>query len=234
MGAKANGGDFLVLGAAGNGYYDPYIYKLNREHPLNSVSTLVISSLDASSGPSEDFVVARIHEANAIFIEGGDQSNYWNLWQGPIQTAINDAVNTRHVPIGGTSAGLAVLGQFIFSAENGGASSSTVLANPYDSTVTLRKDFLNIPLLQNTITDTHFYERDRMGRLVTFMDRLVTDTTADGRPVYDAPTTGMKGIGVDAETALLVDLAGGPSSPTYGKTLVIGNPSKDPVARHVY
>lgn len=226
MGAKADGGDFLVLGATGNGYYDPYIYKLNRDHPLNSVSTLLVTSLDASSGTSKDFIVDTISKANAIFIEGGDQSTYWRLWQGPIRTAINDAVNVRHVPIGGTSAGLAVLGQYIFSAENGTADSSTVLANPYDASVTLRQDFLDIPLLQNTITDTHFYERDRMGRLVTFMDRLVTN--------YDTPTTGTKGIGVDAETALLVDLAGGPTSPTYGNTLVVGNPSKDPIARHVY
>ena len=226
MGAKANGGDFLVLGATGNGYYDPYIYKLNRAHPLNSVATLLITSLDASSGRSQDFIVDTISKANAIFIEGGDQSTYWRLWQGPIQTAINDAVNARHVPIGGTSAGLAVLGQYIFSAENGTAYSNTVLANPYDASVTLRKDFLDVPLLQNTITDTHFYERDRMGRLVTFMDRLVTD--------YNTPATGTKGIGVDADTALLVDLAGGPTSPAYGNTLVVGNSSKDPVARHAY
>ena len=33
MGAKANGGDFLVPGTDGNGSYDSYIYNLNAKNP---------------------------------------------------------------------------------------------------------------------------------------------------------------------------------------------------------
>jgi cyanophycinase len=230
MGAKAGGGDFLVLGTSGKDAYDPYIYNLNRSNPsgnpyggrpLNSVSTLVISSsAGVTNSASISFITSTIQHAEAIFIEGGDQSTYVNLWQNtPVTYWIQDAVANRHVPIGGTSAGLAVLGQFNFSAQNGSALSSTVLANPYDRTVTLDQGFLSLPYMNSVITDSHFYERDRMGRLDVFMARLVTDG-------WSSPT-GTKGIGIDEQTALLVDT-------TTGDAQVVANPSTDPNARHVY
>jgi cyanophycinase len=215
MGAKANGGDFLVLGTSGKDAYDPYIYNLPGQ-TLNSVSTLVMTKSAASSN---QFVIDTIKNAEAIFIEGGDQSTYLNQWKGtPVQDAIQVAVN-RGVPIGGTSAGNAVLGQFIFSAQNGTADSSTVLANPYDKTVTLDTGFLNLPFMQNTITDDHFYQRDRMGRLDVFMARLVQD--------YGTPATATKGIGLDEQTALLVNTS-------TGVATVVGNTPTDPNAGHVY
>ena len=218
MGGKAKGGDFLVLGTSGKDAYDPYIYDLNvaNHTTLNSVSTLVINNKNAATNP---VVIDAINNAEALFIEGGDQSTYMNLWKGtPIQAAIQAAVD-RGDPIGGTSAGNAVLGQFIFSAQNGTAVSSTVLANPYDKTVTLDTGFLNLPYMQNTIMDDHFYQRDRMGRLDVFMARLVQD--------YGTPATATKGIGLDEQTALLVNTA-------TGVATVVGNPPTDPNAGHVY
>ena len=51
------------------------------------------------------------------FIAGGDQANYINFWMGtPVQTAMNDAIR-RSVPIGGTSAGLAVMGEYLYTAQ---------------------------------------------------------------------------------------------------------------------
>src|SRR5262249_54837367 len=147
--------------------------------PLNSVATLDVPSTEAANDP---FVASTIANASAIFIMGGDQSTYVNDWQNtPVQTALDQAA-ARGVPIGGTSAGLAVLGQFIYSAENpSGAVSGDVLANPYSSEISFDKNFLSVPAqpalpyLQNTITDPHFIERDRMGRTVTFLARLVED-----------------------------------------------------------
>jgi cyanophycinase-like exopeptidase len=239
MGNSAKNGDFLVLRTSGTDAYDSYIYKLNQSAgaPLNSVSTLIITS---SAATTNQFVLDKINHAEAIFIAGGDQSTYVNLWQNTsIETAINQAV-ARGVPVGGTSAGLAVLGQYVYSAKNASAVSSTVLANPYDSSITLDQDFLSIPGQQslpdlgNTITDSHFYERDRMGRLVTFLARLVEDPRwtppSSGPPPSptDPPTllTGTKGIGIDEETALLID--------TAGNAQVVANSSTDPNARHLY
>ena len=53
-----------------------------------------------------------------------------------VEDAIHDLV-ARDVPIGGTSAGLALMGEFSFSAANGTVDSSTALSNPYNRTVAL-------------------------------------------------------------------------------------------------
>jgi cyanophycinase len=225
MGDNANNGDFLVLGTTGKNVYNSYIYRLldSGATKLNSVSTLIITSSAATTNQqSREFIVNAINNAEAIFIEGGDQSTYVDLWKdNAIESAINVAA-IEHVPIGGTSAGLAVMGQYVFSAANGTAYSNTVLANPYDATVTLDTGFLSLPYLENTITDSHFYERDRMSRLDGFLARLITD--------YGAPTTGTKGIGIDEQTALLVETIG----TSAGVGTVVANKSNDPYARRVY
>jgi cyanophycinase-like exopeptidase len=229
--------DFLVLGTLKDDAYDPYIYGLNQTRtPLNSVSTLDVPSTTAADDP---FVANTIDSASAIFIMGGNQATYVNDWQNtPVQKALDRAA-ARGVPIGGTSAGLAVLGQFVYSAENTkGAISSDVLANPYSSEISLDQGFLKVtspappapqqvppqaalPYLENTITDSHFFERDRMGRLVTFLARLVEDPrwTSPSPPGGPTPLQGTMGIGIDQSTALLIDTAG----PTPGAATVIGN-----------
>jgi cyanophycinase-like exopeptidase len=53
--------------------------------------------------------------------------------------------------------------------------SSAALADPYGNKVTLSRDFLRIPLLEGIITDTHFAKRDRMGRLIVFLARILQD-----------------------------------------------------------
>ena len=41
--------------------------------------------------------------------------------------------------------------------------SPDALADPYGNKVTITREFLRIPLLADTITDTHFAKRDRLG-----------------------------------------------------------------------
>jgi cyanophycinase-like exopeptidase len=88
-----------------------------------------------------------------------------------------------------------VLGQFIYSGLHQSATSSAALADPYNKDVTLDRDFLALPPLTRVITDSHLDARDRMGRLVTFLARVVNDGW----------TSSARGIGVDVETALLVE-----------------------------
>ena len=209
MGTKANGGDFVVLRATGTNAYNSYIDRL--VPALDSVATLVISTL---AGANDPFVAQKIREAEAIFIAGGDQADYINLWKNTaVETAIYDAI-ARLAPIGGTSAGLAVLSDYDFSARNGTITSAEALANPYDSRVTLDGGFLSegdfiaergssqsvLRYLDYLITDSHFQQRDRMGRLVTFMARM----DADGLVPDAAP----RGIGINEQTALLVEANG--------------------------
>jgi cyanophycinase len=170
---RANGGDFLILRANTE---DDYAQKVNEEIralcPLNSAATIVFSEREDSDDPK---LLERISQAEAIFIAGGDQSNYVRFWQ---DTRVEDAIN-RHVaagkPIGGSSAGFAVLGEFSFSSMIDTIHSPAALADPYGNEVTISRDFLRIPLLAGIITDTHFAKRDRMGRLVVFMARILQD-----------------------------------------------------------
>ncbi len=169
----ANGGDFLILRANTE---EDYAQKVNEEIrafcPLNSAATIVFSEREDSD---DSKLVEHIAQAEAIFIAGGDQSNYVRFWQ---DTPVEEAIN-RHIasgkPIGGSSAGLAVLGEFSFSSMIDTIHSPDALADPYGNMVTISRDFLRIPLLAGIITDTHFAKRDRMGRLVVFLARILQD-----------------------------------------------------------
>ena len=171
---KSGGGDFLVLRAAGDDAYNPYINDLCKP---SSVATLIIPDRDAAADPK---VTDIINHAEAIFIAGGDQARYINFWMStPVQSAINARI-AAGVPVGGTSAGLAVLGQYIYSAQGDapddeGLESSETLVDPYMPRVTIRRDFLNIDVLRNILTDSHFAKRDRMGRSLTFLARIMKD-----------------------------------------------------------
>ena len=190
---RANGGDFLILRANTE---DDYAQKVNEEMralcPLNSAATIVFSERDDSDDPK---LVERINQAEAIFIAGGDQSNYVRFWQ---DTPVEDALN-RHIatgkPIGGSSAGLAVLGEFSFSSMIDTIHSPDALADPYGNKVTLSRDFLRIPLLAGIITDTHFAKRDRMGRLLVFLARILQDGWAKQ----------VRAIAVEQDAAVLLE-----------------------------
>jgi cyanophycinase len=213
---RAGGGDFLVLRATGDDEYNFYLRGLCR---LNSVATLIIPNRDAAANT---FVVEAIKRASAIFIAGGDQANYINFWMNtPVQTALNDAIK-RGVPIGGTSAGLAVMGEFIYTAQGDkpddpNLDGKTALADPYSARITLASGFLNIPILKNIITDTHFARRDRMGRLLVFLARL---NEPDGKPAEpDAPK--VRGIGVQERAAILLEPDGKAHVVGYGAAYFI-------------
>jgi len=167
--AHAGDGDILVLRATGDADYNPYIRRLCPN--ANSVATLKITG---RKGAHQAFVVDAVDHAEALFIAGGSQNDYIVYYQGtPLNKAIQ-ALIRRRAPIGGTSAGNAVLAQFAFGAlTNLSITSAQALANPYDPRITITNGFLRTsPLLADTITDDHFITRDRMGRLVTFLARM--------------------------------------------------------------
>lgn len=189
---RSGGGDIVVIRASGTEAYNPYIAGLGA---VDSVETIVFSRREASDDP---FVLERIRNAEAIWIAGGDQGNYIKYWKGtPVETAINELA-ARGVPIGGTSAGLAVLGEFSFAALQDTIRSPEALANPYDPRITLEDNFLKFPLLKGIITDSHFNERDRLGRTLVFLARLV----------QDGKVKVAHGIAVDRRTAVLLDEGG--------------------------
>jgi len=202
---RANGGDFLILRANTE---DDYTIKVNEEIkglcPLNSAATIVFSDREDSDDPK---VVQIIEQAEAIFFAGGDQANYVRFWQ---DTPVQDALN-RHIaagkPMGGSSAGLAILGEFSFASIIDTIHSAEALADPYGNKVTISRDFLRIPLLSGTMTDTHFAKRDRMGRLVVFLARILQDGWA----------TQVRAIAVEENAAVLLE--------PDGSAKVVGGPA---------
>ena len=212
---KAGGGDFVVIRASGTDAYNPYIYDFGG---IDSVATIITKNRAAAS---DSFVVDKIRNAEALFIAGGDQNDYVTLWKGtPIEDAIHYLVS-RNVPIGGTSAGLAVMGEFLFSAANGTIYSDTALSNPYNKKVALDRDFLVLPYMGGIITDSHFVTRDRMGRLVTFLARIVQDGWA--------PTA--KGIGIDEQTAIAVEANGTATVLGFGAAYFLRTPGQPEVCQ---
>jgi len=201
---KGNGGDFLILRARGDDDYNSYIQKLC---PVNSVATLIIPNRQSAQDPA---VAEIIRHAAVVFIAGGDQANYIRGWT---DTPVEDAINANAAAgkaIGGTSAGLAVLGEFVYGAlgdepDDHDLASTDVLPNPYLERVTLVRGFLKIPHLENLLTDSHFAKRDRMGRTLGFLARIMQDGWSD------AP----REIAIDEKSAVLVE--------GNGQTTVVGS-----------
>jgi len=194
---KGNGGDFLILRARGDDDYNPYVNGLCK---ANSVATLIIPNREAAEDPA---VAEIIRKAEVVFIAGGDQSNYVRGWQGtPVEQAINEDI-AEGKPIGGTSAGLAVQGEFVYGCmkdkpDDKDLASTDVLPNPYFERVTLVRNFLKIPHLENLITDSHFAKRDRMGRTLGFLARLMKDGWSSSP----------REIAIDEKSAVLVEADG--------------------------
>jgi cyanophycinase len=189
----AAGGDVVVLRVSGADGYNDYLYK--DIGACDSVETMLVTTPVFAANA---YVAWRIRHAEAIFIAGGDQADYLTLWKdSEVEDALMDAWK-RGAAIGGTSAGCAVLGELMFAAYNGSVYSDEALLDPYNTYMTLERDFLALPPVAGVITDSHFRERDRMGRLVGFLGRIVQDGWAS------API----GVGVDEMTALGIDPAG--------------------------
>jgi cyanophycinase len=214
---KGNGGDFLILRARGDDDYNSYVKGLCK---ANSVATLIIPDREAAQDPA---VAEIIRKAEVVFIAGGDQANYIRGWKGtPVESAINEGIRAEK-PIGGTSAGLAVEGEFVYSAagdkpEDKNLSSADVLPNPYFERVTLERDFLKIPHLESLITDSHFAERDRMGRSLGFLARIMKDGWSSSP----------REVAIDEKSAVLVDADGKARVVGTGKGAYFLRPTQAP------
>ncbi|WP_338782096.1 cyanophycinase [Metabacillus sp. FJAT-52054] len=194
MARKANRGDFVVIRTSGTDGYNQYLYDLAQTNnaKLDSVETILLNNRYASS---DSFVLDKVSKAEAVFFAGGDQFNYTDFIKNtPLEDVINQLIQ-KNVPIGGTSAGLAIQGEFIYDAKNGSVYSDEALNNPNNRYMTFTRDFLANRYLTSTITDSHFEQRDRMGRFIGFLSRNVSDGW----------TSQAKGIAVNEQTALLVE-----------------------------
>jgi len=116
--------------------------------------------------------LALVRHAEVVFLTGGDQERLAALLRNsPLHTALSEAL-ARGATIAGTSAGAVALTDVMhFGVENDGVQTAPGLG-----------------LLEQVFIDTHFTERQRLGRLFTLV------TAEPGRI----------GLGLDEDTAIIV------------------------------
>jgi cyanophycinase-like exopeptidase len=156
------------------------------------VAILIVPDGEAADQP---FVYDTVVAAETVWIAGGDQSNYINFWKGrKLQQALAERIS-RGVVIGGISAGLNILTDFVFTAQGSTAiTSSFALANPDSPQITLDRDFVKLDPVKGLIGDAHFVTRDRMGRDLTFLYRIDQQW----------PHERVRGVSVDEATAVVI------------------------------
>lgn len=191
---RAGHGRVVILRASGDDNMQKELY-----HDIGGVTAVQTLVFDSRKSADDPAVLRVVRAADAIFIAGGDQARYIRFWKGTeLNTALNEHVRAGK-PIGGTSAGLAILGGYAYGALDGGSvNSPAALSDPMGSEVTMDRDFLTMPYLSNVVTDTHFAKRDRLGRLIVFVARAAQDKGRDD----------IVGIGLDEDTALCVEADG--------------------------
>jgi cyanophycinase len=133
-------------------------------------------------------VLELLREATGIFITGGDQSRLVELLVG---TKVMECIRLRNadgIIVAGTSAGASIVSAHMMAGGTGvGGDSGDAAA---------RKGMVDVVagfgLLQDVIVDQHFSQRGRLGRLLSVF----------------AANPGLVGIGLDEDTAVLIDREG--------------------------
>lgn len=207
----ANGGDVVIIRADGSrGGYESWIYNddsANSFPKVNSVKTITITKdIDANRTDVEQIIL----NAELIFFAGGDQSKYINWFRNSkLIRAVEHMMNIKKVPIGGTSAGMALLADIDYAANYGSptkkntmVTAEDVLADPTGIFVDLDRTVLTPPFMNAVITDSHFSQRNRQGRLMGFMARAVYNNYGD------ITYNNIKGIGADEGTAVCYNSLG--------------------------
>lgn len=184
--ARADRGNFLVFSASIPDEYNSYIWELSGGQ-LESVTTIMITE---RIGGMESFVVEAAESADAVFIAGGDQTLYVERITG---TPLGDTLRARQsaITFSGTSAGCDFLSDSVFAPPTDAPSvtSPYALADPFAYGVAFGASPFRFPEFGRRgagpapafLDDTHFFQRDRMGRLLVFGARLLHVRACVGR-----------------------------------------------------
>lgn len=164
---------------------------------LDSIETFIFSNPARQDIEERPDIAEAIEKAEVVFLAGGDQCKYTRNFKGTTVEAAIESVQARGGAIGGNSAGATIQSEWIFNACSDAVSSDDALADPYED-ILFTENLFHWPVLEGTIVDTHFYERDRMGRAMTFVARLIRDGIANQALA----------IGIDKYTSLLIDKEG--------------------------
>ncbi|MDJ0901640.1 MAG: Type 1 glutamine amidotransferase-like domain-containing protein [Xenococcus sp. MO_188.B8] len=163
---------------------------------VDSIATFVFSN-PARQDANQPDIAEAIEQAEVVFFAGGDQCKYARNFKGTAIESAIESVQARGGAIGGTSAGAMIQGEWIFNSCSDTVTSDDALEDPYED-ILFTGNLFQWPALQGTIVDTHFFQRDRMGRAMTFVARLLRDGI----------TNQALAIGIDEGTSLVIDQEG--------------------------
>ncbi|HEY1654570.1 MAG TPA: hypothetical protein VGF86_05600 [Candidatus Tumulicola sp.] len=193
-------GNVVVLRASDSTEYDQFFY---RGGNFRSVQTVLIPP--CATRAQADGAAPVVDGADAVFFAGGDQSNYV-VWKGGALMAAVKRVYARGGIVGGGSAGLAIQGSVIYDAAAGDrygndTHTADAVAYPLERRISFTTGLFAWLPLADTLTDTHLVVRDRFGRMIVFLARIVHDgLLPNARIVY--------GLGIDQASTVVVDPAG--------------------------
>jgi cyanophycinase-like exopeptidase len=167
-------GNIIVLRAVDANIYDKMFYQYGL---FSSVQTIRIPP--CASDAAINALVPLIDRADAVYFAGGDQAHYVGWKTTQLIPAVR-RVYARGGLVGGGSAGLAVQGAVIFDSVTGDKLDESVttqdaVQHPFEKSISFTTDYFAWPALADTITDTHFVVRNRFGRTVVFLARIIHD-----------------------------------------------------------
>jgi cyanophycinase-like exopeptidase len=167
-------GNIVVLRAVDANIYDKPFYQFGL---FASVQTIRIPP--CATVAAIDALVPLIDRTDAVYFAGGDQAHYVR-WKHTALIAAVRRVYARGGLVGGGSAGLAVQGAVVFDSVAGDkldadVTTANAVLDPFEKSISFTTDFFAWPALANTITDTHFVVRNRFGRSVVFIARIIHD-----------------------------------------------------------
>ena len=138
-------------------------------------------------------LLSELQRAEGIFITGGDQRRLMGkLWHTPAMSALHTGYRERGLVLAGTSAGAAAMSRAMIAQ-------GPALLVPQKEAVSLD---LGLNLLPQALVDQHFSQRRRLSRLLSAV----------------ALRPDLLGIGIDEDTALLID--GGRAIEVIGRSSI--------------
>lgn len=148
------------------------------------VKRMVPIHLSRRAQANEPELVKTVASSNGIFMTGGDQKRLLAIIGGTdLDAAMHTALKLRGACIGGTSAGASAMSGHMLAAGEVGL-------HPSLGSVHLAA---GLGFLQRVVVDQHFSERRRLSRLLTVV----------------AQNPYLQGIGIDEDTALIIERGGG-------------------------
>jgi cyanophycinase len=196
-GSARRGGNVVVLRASYSDIYDKPFWQYGN---FASVQTVLIPP--CATRAQVDAVAPIVDKADAVYFAGGDQAHYV-AWKGGALMKAVTRVYARGGVVGGGSAGLAIQGAVVYDSVAGDrlnqeTTTRDAVANPFEARISFTTGLFAWPALADTITDTHLVARDRFGRMIVFLARILSDRLLPGAAV-------VYGLGIDQGSSVVVD-----------------------------